>query len=157
MRAAELGRHGAVAGLCAVALSGLNDASRRSYYLAKRAEYRGKGSRALYGAPIRFSARVADRGKREARELVEARVGDARGDKVMDLDVAYAVIGDKTFERLFAAHRREGLRLASFEPLPEQAPTWRGKMNLTLVPAHDATLSAALDRRSPNRAGRNGA
>lgn len=103
MHAAERGRHGAIAGLCALAMSQPDSA--RRYYLAQKASYRAYFSRASYGASIRFSARVEELSKRSGRATVSATVlGSA--EKVMDLSVEYLILTEPTFERLFREHRQ---------------------------------------------------
>jgi hypothetical protein len=118
MSAAERGRHGAIAGLCALAMSQTDSA--RRYYLAQKAHYRGYFSSASAGASIRFSARVEELSKRFGRATISATVlGSA--EKLMDLSVEYLVLPEPTFERLFRENRQAtppGQRLALPQALP---------------------------------------
>jgi hypothetical protein len=116
MRAAELGRHGAIAGLCAAALS-QGERATRNYYLAQRADYRGYPSRAAYGAPVRFNARVIDLGKRQVRALVQAVLLDAPTEPLMEVEVAYAILAETTFERVFRHRRQPTQPSTRFRPL----------------------------------------
>jgi len=103
MRAAELGRHGAIAGLCALAMS-QGDSARR-YYLASTAHYAGFYSRASYGAELGFVARVEELSKRTGRATVSA-TDLVSGETVMELSVGYIVLSEPMFERLYRGHRQ---------------------------------------------------
>jgi hypothetical protein len=131
MNAAERGRHGAIAGLCALAMSQPDSA--RRYYLAQKAHYRGYFSHASYGASIRFSARVEELSKRSGRATVSATVlGSA--ERLMDLSVEYLVLPEPTFERLFREHRQatpSGQQLA----LPHAVCSAPGVRTISSLPA----------------------
>jgi hypothetical protein len=131
MSAAERGRHGAIAGLCALAMSQPDSA--RRYYLAQKASYRGYFSRASYGASIRFSAHVEELSKRFGRATIGATVLDS-AEKLMDLSVDYLVLPEPTFERLFREHRQatpSGQQLA----LPHALRSAPGVRTIPSLPA----------------------
>jgi hypothetical protein len=131
MQAAERGRHGAIAGLCALAMSQPDSA--RRYYLAQKAHYRAYFSRANYGASIRFSARVDALAKRSGRATINATVLGS-SEKVMDLSVEYLVLTEPMFERLFRDHRQaipSGSQLA----LPHALRTAPGVRTVPALPA----------------------
>lgn len=138
MRPGELSRHGAIAGLCAVALE-QKDAQRR-YYLATEATFTGFPSPAPYGSPVRFTAAVTALGKREAGAFVTATCG---GERVATLDVGYSVLGTSVFERLNAAKRRPtrrgGLEL---EPVSVGTVAWHGNTGVCRIPALPAEMCA---------------
>lgn len=104
MSAAEVGRHAAIAGLCSVALS--QGDQRRRYYLARRAECDFQASDAPFGSAIRFSARLSEFGKREARVAITA---DVKGRPIASFDITYSILTQETFGRLFSARRTEAL------------------------------------------------
>jgi len=117
MRAAELGRHGAIAGLCALAMSQTDSA--RRYYLASAAHYTGCFSRAKHGSLLGFTSRVESLTKRSGRSTVTATTLDS-AETVMKLTVDYLVLSEAMFERLYRDHRQptevaDRLRLADAE------------------------------------------
>jgi hypothetical protein len=101
MPAAELGRHGMMAGVCAAAMS-QPDGARRCY-LPRRACYIGFPSLMPRGTPVRFRSTAVAPEERTARSLVEAYTGDARQEQLMLLEVEYAVLPAHAFERLCRA------------------------------------------------------
>ncbi len=112
MTAANLSRHGAIAGLCGAALAQGDD--QRRYYLAREAWFEGFESPKPRGTPVTFRANVTALEKREARAVITA---EAAGDPIMRLEVAYTVLSEVVFARLFAARRVNQSFLA--ETLPE--------------------------------------
>lgn len=136
MRPGDLSRHGAIAGLCAVALRQRDD--QRRYYLATRATFTGHPSSAPYGAPLRFEAAVTELGKRDARALVTAYHHDER---VAVLDVGYSVLSATLFERLNAP-RRQPTRRGAFAPLAAQDVLWQGNTGVLRIPALPVELCA---------------
>jgi len=98
MRAAELFRHGANAGLCALAMSQADSA--RRHYLVSEARYYGCYNRVKHGSAVLFVARPESLGTRTARSTI--RASDlASGAPLMDLSVNYLVLTESTFERLY--------------------------------------------------------
>lgn len=136
MRPGDLSRHGAIAGLCAVALRQRDDA--RRYYLATRATFTGYPSPAPYGASLRFEAAVTEFGKRDARALVTAYHQDER---VAVLDVGYSVLSATLFERLNAP-KKQPTRRGGFAPLAAQDISWGGNTGVLRIPALPAELCA---------------
>ena len=101
--AAEVGRHLAILGVCAIALR--QEKSKRHYYLAQQAHLTRHGSRpphdshgVLWGAakPEHIDRRTA---KASTQLLIE-------GHKVLyDLTVQYVLVPERLFERLFESQR----------------------------------------------------
>lgn len=112
MSAADIGRHGAIAGLCAVALS-QRDETRR-YYLASSAEYEGFYQDASEG-PVQFESEVGHLDKRSATAHVRASLA---GKTVATLDVSYTIFTETAFERLFRAHAQPTETVALGEAAP---------------------------------------
>ncbi len=111
MTAANLSRHGAIAGLCAAALA-QSDGDRR-YYLAREAWFEGFASLKPHGARVTFHASLTALEKREARAVITA---EADGDPIMRLEVAYTVLPEVVFARLFSGRRVETPVLAGRLP-----------------------------------------
>ncbi len=101
MPAAELGRHAAIVGLSAGAMSQSDD--RRRYYLARRAECRYVPNSAPHGAPVRFVGRPVDLDKRSLKSHVTATVGGAR---LAEFTIDYTVLTESAFERLFRVNAK---------------------------------------------------
>lgn len=138
MRPGELSRHGAIAGLCALALQQRDDA--RRYYLATEATFTGYPSAAPYGSPLRFEAAVLELGKRDAQALVTAY---ARDERVVTLEVGYSVLSATLFERLNAPRRRPTVTgVGVFAPLPVQEIVWHADTGTLRVPALPEGLCA---------------
>lgn len=103
MQAAEISRHGAIAGLCAAAQA-QGDQQRR-YYLAQEATYVGVPNEVDYGTPVTLRAQVLDLNKRQAQ--VQIRVV-AAGQDVAALEVLYTILTDSAFSRLFRSRHQPG-------------------------------------------------
>ena len=136
MRPGDLSRHGAIAGLCAVALRQRDD--QRRYYLATDATFTGLPSSAPYGAPLQFRAEVSELDKRSARAFVTAY---AHEERVATLDVGYTVLPITLFERLHAA-RRQPTRPGVLEPLTVRDVVWKGDTGTYRIPALPAAMCA---------------
>ena len=106
MSAAEMGRHAAIAGLCAAALAQEDDA--RRYYLAQRARFTGLGNGNLE-SEVRFQARLTHLDKRQADAQVAVTAG---GEPLAGLEVHYTVLTETAFARLFRA-KQGGTALTS--------------------------------------------
>ncbi len=106
MAAAEVGRHAAIAGLCAAALTQRDDT--RRYYLAQRADYSGFTPRPGRGA-VRFESVVKHLDKRAAVARVCAYAG---GGTLAEVVVHYSVLSASAFERLFRDRLRPALPAA---------------------------------------------
>jgi len=132
MRAAELGRHGAIAGLCALAMS-QTDSTRR-YYLANAAHYAASFSRAKHGTLLGLSARVEALTKRSGRSSIIATTLDS-AETVMKLTVDYLVLPEATFERLYRDHRQPTETLDRLV-LPEAKRVSAGVRAISSVPSH---------------------
>ncbi len=100
MTGAEMGRHAAIAGSCAVALAERD--GRRRYYLAREADCRFEHNAAPYGTPVELRASVIAADKREATALIDL---DAGGEALARFTVRYTVLLEPTFERLFQQRR----------------------------------------------------
>jgi len=131
MRAAELGRHGAIAGLCALAMTQADSA--RRYYLASTAIYKGSYSRASYGSALGFVARVEELNKRTGRATVSA-TDLVSGETVMDLSVGYLVLSEAMFERLYRGQRQPTEASARLAPL-QTARVSPGVRSLAAIPS----------------------
>lgn len=102
MGSAEISRHGAITGLCGAALAQSDDD--RRFYLAQRAEYYGLPNPAPYGAPVQFAAQLESLSKRGARSSISVT---AEGEPLAQLEVAYTILTEYAFKRLFR-HRFRG-------------------------------------------------
>lgn len=100
MTGAEIGRHAAIAGSCAVALQQRD--ARRRYYLAREADCVYEPNPAPYGAPVALQASVLAADKREATARIALA---AEGRPLATLTVRYTVLLEPTFERLFQTRR----------------------------------------------------
>ena len=96
MQACEISRHGAICGLCAVALSFGDD--ERRYYLAQDARYTGFVNAAPYGCAVAFEARLLERNKRQAVAEISVTAG---GHALAHLIVTYTILQESSFRRLF--------------------------------------------------------
>ena len=96
MQACEISRHGAICGLCAVALSFPED--ERRYYLAQDAKYQGFANAAPYGSVVSFEARLLEKNKRQATAEIIVTAG---GHALAHLRVTYTILQESTFQRLF--------------------------------------------------------
>jgi hypothetical protein len=95
MSAGDIGRHGAIAGLCCAALS-QRDETRR-YYLAQRAEYTGF-CLGTNPAAVRFESELEYLDKRSAVAQVRARVAEQT---LAEMRVSYTILTVAAFQRLF--------------------------------------------------------
>lgn len=100
MAAGDIGRHGAIVGLCCAALAQRDDT--RRYYLARQAECQGfyLGSRE---GVVTFEGELERLDKRSAVSRVRARVA---GETLSELRVTYTILTASAFERLFAERAR---------------------------------------------------
>ena len=119
--AAEAGRHLAILGSIASAML-RPDPSKRVYYLAERAVMTASDAPAhRTDAPLRLEARCTESSARRA--TADCQIYGTDGRPRFHLDVAYTLVPEKVFQRLFAAHRfdmrRNGLRSA--QTLSEEA------------------------------------
>ena len=96
MQASEISRHGAICGLCAVALSFSDD--ERRYYLAQDASYQGFANAAPYGSVVSFEARLLEKNKRQATAQITVT---ASGQALAQLRVTYTILQEASFKRLF--------------------------------------------------------
>jgi hypothetical protein len=129
MRPGDLSRHGAIAGLCALAVQQKDD--ERRYYLATDATFTGYPSQAPYGSSLRFEAEATELGKRNARAFVTVY---AYQERVATLEVEYSILSTLLFERL-NAHRQQPTSQAALEPLMVKDIEWRGNTGVYRVPA----------------------
>ena len=125
MAAGDIGRHGAIVGLCCAALAQRDDT--RRYYLARQAECQGfyLGSRE---GVVQFEGVLEYLDKRSAISVVRARVA---GQLLSELRVTYTILTAAAFERLFAERAR---------PLHEPAPKW-----------YDGTVEGVLEAEGERR------
>ena len=96
MQASEISRHGAICGLCAVALAFGDD--ERRYYLAQDAKYTGFVNAAPYGSVVFFEAKLLERNKRQATAEITVAAG---GHELAHLIVTYTILQESSFKRLF--------------------------------------------------------
>lgn len=136
MRPGELSRHGAIAGLCAVALRQRDN--QRRYYLATRASYTGYLNQTAYGSPIQFKAQVTESGKRSAKAFVTAYTNHER---VATLDVEYTILNTILFERLHTMRRQPIVRVG-LEPVIIKDIVWRGNTGSYRIPALPVKMCA---------------
>ena len=129
MRPGDLSRHGAIAGLCALAMQQKDNP--RRYYLATDATFTGYLSQAPYGSLLRFEAEVIELGKRNARAFVTAYADQKR---VATLEVEYSILSTLLFERL-NAHRRQPTPRATLEPLMVKDIEWHGNTGVSQISA----------------------
>ena len=131
MRASEISRHAAIAGLVCTAMN--QESSERHYYLATNAHYRGFKNDAPYGSDVWLEA-DASHSKRNAKASIELRAGTP----LAKLDVTYSVLKARLFDKLFAAYRRDTPSSASLELLPSGdltgGPDWLER-HLNVLPA----------------------
>lgn len=129
MRPGDLSRHGAIAGLCALAVKQKDD--QRRYYLATDATFTGYLSQAPYGSLLRFEAEVAELGKRSAKAFVTAYADLQR---VATLEVEYSILSTLLFERL-NAHGRQPTPRPTLEPLLVKDIEWHGNTGVYRISA----------------------
>ena len=115
MRASELSRHAAIAGLCCVALSQRDEEHR--YYLATEVHYRAELSHAPYGSEVALEASLLEFGKRQGRASITVTCGGP----LATLEVTYSVLKTRMFEKLFAAFQLPTPRRSTIPPLPRNA------------------------------------
>ena len=130
MRGAEVGRHGAIAGLTAASLQ--QPFAKRHFYLAKQAVFHQEANPAPYGTPVSFEAAVSDIDKRHATSVVTAHCG---GELYAELDISYTVLSEGTFARLFAARRKD---------TPAVQPVWSLQDGTTRVYGQRAERHAPI-------------
>src|SRR6478736_694842 len=132
MTCAEIGRHGAIAGLCAAALN--RGDSRRYYHVAQKAECVFFPHAAPFGTPIALRAQPITLAARSAVVSVEARIEDQI---LAKMEVTYTVLREDLFTRLFSAHASANASVrgsyADYVPLRELGP---GKASIDSVPVH---------------------
>lgn len=102
MQGGDLSRHGAIAGLCAVAVAQSDDEQR--FYLAREAWFEGFKNPAPYGTPVEFRAEVLEMDRRQARALI---VATADGQPVNRLEVVYTILTQAAFKRLFRGYQQD--------------------------------------------------
>ncbi len=125
MPGAELSRHAAIAGLCAAALAQPDD--QRRYYLAQEAQYVGAMNRAPEGTKVQFTAELTELDKRSARASIFA---EADGQPLAQVEVAYTVLTDNAFSRLFRTRHQPSFHSAvstELSPLPIGTVRTEGK------------------------------
>lgn len=136
MRPGDLSRHGAITGLCALAMQQKDD--QRRYYLATDATFTGYLSQAPYGSTLRFAAEVTELGKRNARAFVTAYTYQER---VATLEVEYSILSTLLFERL-NANRRQPTSQVALKPLMVSGIEWRGNTGVYRIPALPVEMCA---------------
>lgn len=120
MSSAEISRHAAIAGLCGAALAQKDDD--RRFYLAQRAEFYGLPNGAPYGVPVAFAARLESLSKRGARSSISVT---AEGEPLAQLEVAYTILTEYAFKRLFRHRFRTTL------PQTQMSSTLPGRRHVT--------------------------
>ncbi|WP_309572649.1 hypothetical protein, partial [Deinococcus sp.] len=114
MQAAEISRHAAICGLCAVALN-FDDDDRR-YYLAQDATYTGFRNVSPYGTEVSFSATVLERNKRQAMAEITITAG---GEELAHLRVTYTILSEASFRRLFRSKHDPEFSSLRYDRMPE--------------------------------------
>ena len=118
MRAAEIGRHLAVLGACALAHA--NPLPERHYYLAQQAHLKRLAPPTLdRDAPFACRARITHFADRLAN--VRSQLATLEGEVLYTLDVRYQVLKERAFRRLFTGHARS--QPASADARYYQRPT----------------------------------
>lgn len=115
--AAEMGRHGAILGLCAAALSQSDDT--RRYYLARKANFIGHPV-AIAAHEVRFSAQLSYLDKRKAVAQVFVRADDVL---LGELSIDYTVLTENAFAWMFRSNQQLGVQTSGYDA--ELAGTWR--------------------------------
>lgn len=104
LAAAEAGRHLAIAGSCACA--SVQSKSGKHFYLANRAHLKRQSTPRTYEMDgLQVEANAVRLDTREAQAACTLR--DGNGHSLYTLDVTYAVMQERVFQRLFSAHRRD--------------------------------------------------
>ena len=100
---AEVGRHLAIIGSCA--LAAVNPKPGKHYYLAQHAAYRaGTSTPSASNEPLRASARVISLSGRTGSAQTELRGAD--GTTLVSLATTYQIMSEKVFAKLFATQHR---------------------------------------------------
>ncbi len=115
--AAEMGRHGAILGLCAAALTQSDDS--RRYYLAHKASFIGHPV-AIEAHEVRFSARLSYLDKRKAAAQVFVRADDVL---LGELSIDYTVLTENAFAWMFRSRQQLGVQTPGYDA--ELAGSWR--------------------------------
>ncbi len=100
MAAGDIGRHGAIVGLCCAALAQRDDT--RRYYLARQAECRGFYLGTREGT-VSFDGELERLDKRSAVSVVRVRLGEQT---LSELRISYTILTASAFERLFSERAR---------------------------------------------------
>ncbi len=113
MRAAEISRHAAIAGLACAALNQEDD--QRRYYLATEAHYYAEWNEAPYGSEVFLETTLLRSTKRDCQARTLLYSG---GRALATLEVRYSVLNARLFEKLFAAYQHPTPHQAVIEDLP---------------------------------------
>lgn len=134
MTCGDIGRHGAIAGLAAVALG--RQETQQHFYLATKAEYRAYGKPHAPSA-LTFDVEVTERQRRRAGVQINIYRGDLR---VADLSVDFVVLSKAAFGGFLRPALKDtfGTTDLATVPKPEQS---------TDEAPYDATLAGRLERR----------
>ena len=132
MTCGDIGRHGAIAGLAAVALG---REAQRHFYLATKAEYRALGQ-PYAPSPLTFDVKVTQRQRRRAA----VQIGIYRGEvRVADLSVDYVVLSKAAFGGFLRPALKDTFGTADLDAVP------RFDQEAGEAP-YDATLTGTLER-----------
>ena len=133
MTCGDIGRHGAIAGLAAIALG--REGAQRHFYLATKAEYRAFGQ-PYAPSPLTFDVKVTQRQRRRAAVQIDIYRGEVR---VADLSVDYVVLSKAAFGGFLRPALKDTFGTADLNAVPQfdqeadDAP-------------YDATLAGTLER-----------
>jgi len=132
MSAAEIGRHGAIAGLSCLALE--RQDVRRHYYLARKADCEFFEAPEPYGTAVELVAVAGESRGREASASITAKIGSRL---LARMNVTYAVIREDLFGRLFAKYEKTThVPPASYDDYLPLRFLGNGRAMIERVPAH---------------------
>ena len=135
MSSADIGRHGAIAGLSAVALK-RSDAA-RTFYLASHAEYRALSETIAEPRSLLFDAQVTALDKRQASAIITAYCYDLA---VAELTVGYTLFPEKLFGRMFKSVRQVTEPSRSYNGTLDGKLTLDGTCARLVVPSLPASV-----------------
>lgn len=135
--AAEAGRHLAILGSCAAAISADEG---RLFYLATNARFRRTRNDFPIGGnePLRATAKVSEQGRREL--VAETTISDES--PFAQLTVKYQILTPSLFQRLFAKYRTPPFPTPIHSPYRELIPLQFDDPQGTTLTAHSPALSA---------------
>lgn len=137
---AEAGRHLAILGSCAAALS--QDEGERVYYLASRAQWDLRDSPMKFGQTPLMTARakIIERSRKRVEARTELLI---EGALYAELSVHYQVLAEKIFKKLFSTHRVPTTSTTVSSPYAEAFPLLVLTLSEQEITAESVGFSAA--------------